>query len=507
MKILALSTNYRYHQDVLQSLYDKGIVATHVVSHAPDSEKTTCSFYAKHNTTLINGQNFYQIKTMQKMVPADAPALSKEVLDYFVEVERDFYTISDRYAYFSKSFRTRKRLFRYAIRYWLDFFAKNEIDGLFAICSPHNFPDYLAFHTAKYLGIKTLMTTDVMINDHILLLDDYRQVFKVPEDFMAKKSNEEIISSINPVLYNKAFSESREIAFTKLLNDKTLGLKNVNIKPTKQPGLKKLIRYKKRLVKYLTLTMFKPRFKATFAMNGEFSDFSRRLFRLQSGIRLKRLKNAYEKLAVYPDYDNKFVYFAMHLNPERTSQPEAEVFEDHLLAIEILARSVPNDWVVYVKENPSQYGKKLNIVNGKHYRDASDYTDYTRLPNVKLMRQDVKTADLIKNATIVSTLKGTVGWETIGSGKGAVIFSNSWYSACRAAYRVDDVDSCKKAIASVLEKKSDEIFTDKLKFLAYMQDKIVIGSMGGHHNIEIASEPYENLVESLADNLKKRFAA
>lgn len=505
MKILALSPNYKYHQDLLESLLARGIETVYATSHKPESEKHNRPFYAKHKTKLIDGKDFYRISKLQKLISSEAPALDREKLKYFEDVERDFYTLSDRYSYFPKSFRYRKRLFRMGLRYWLDFFANHKIDGVFSICAPHNFPDFLAFHVAKYLGIPTLLTTDAMVNDHVLLLDDYRQSFKVPEDFMAGKTDEEIKASIKPSFAKSAFSESNEITMAKQWNDQMLKIKGVNAtaeKTSKTDPLKKLA---KRATKFLSLEMFKPHFKAAFAMNGEFSDSRRRLLRLQSGIRLKKLKKAYEDLAVYPDYTKKFAYFAMHLNPERTTQPEAEVFEDHLLAIEILSKSVPKDWIVYVKENPAQYGRKLNLVNGRHYRDASDYAEFTRLPNVKLLRQDVKSAELIKNASLVASLKGSVGWERINIGHACLIFANSWYSACRAAYRVNNLEDCKKAIDKILAKPANDVNTDKLKFFAYMQDHIVQGSMGGHHNLKIAVTPYETMVDSLADSIVKRF--
>lgn len=505
MKILALSPNYKYHQDVLEALYERGVIAEFATSHKADSEKDNREFYKKHGTKLIDGQAFYRIKTIQKIVPYDAPALDKQVLDYMEQYERDFYTISDRYAYFPKTFRYRKRIFRHAIRYWLDFYARNNIDGVFSICTPHNIPDYLAFHVARYLGIKTYMTTDVMINDHVLLLDSYTQSFKVPEDYMEGKTNEEILGSINWTLSRKAFAESNEIAMAKRWNDKMLGLKNLNATQAEEKKSEKAKKLKKKAGKYVSIGAVKPKFKAAFAMNGLYSDMTRRMIRIKCGIRLKKLKAAYEEVAVYPDFGKRYAYFAMHLNPERTTQPEAEIFEDHLLAIEILAKSLPDDWVVYVKENPSQYGRKLNLINGKHYRDATDYADFTRLPNVKLIRQDVKTADLINNASLVASLKGSVGWESMNNGKACLIFANAWYSACRNAFRADDVASCKKAIRDILHTKPQEIYTNKLKFFSYMQDRIILGSMGGHFNLDVATEPYENLVKSLADNLEKRF--
>lgn len=502
MKILALSTNYKFFQDVLQSLENKGIESCHVTCHVVERDLENCAYYKKNQQKInfIEGTDFYDINKLRKITTPEAPVLDSTTLKYFEDVERDFYILTDRYDYFPHSFRHRKRLFRMGLRYWLNFFSKNKVDAVFSICTPHNFPDFLAFHVAKFLGIKTVFTTDVMLNDHVLFLEDYRERFKTPTNFLSDKSDDEIKKLIRPSLLEAAFAESNEIAFAKKLNDKTLGISGLNETDDDEEE-NKIGKAAGKIKNALSLKAFQPKFKATFAMNGVYSSFRRRLFRMGAGRRLSNLKKSYEKFAVKPDLSKKYVYFAMHLNPERTSQPEAEIFEDHLLAVEIIAKSIPDDWLVYVKENPSQYGRKLNIVNGKHYRDESDYADFARLKNVRLIRQDVKSSDLIESAQIISTLKGSVGWEAIKSGKPALIFANSWYSAHPSAFRANSVDSCKQAMKEMDGKTPKDIATDTLKFLAYMQDRIVIGSMGGHHNLEIAQIPYDEMVGSYVAKL------
>src|SRR5690242_18947033 len=107
MRILALSTNYKYHQDLLYSLKEKGVECAFATSHDPSRDAKICSFYKDNKTTLINGRDFYTINKIQKPVPSDAPALSADIINFFEPIERDFYTITDRYAYFPISFRNR----------------------------------------------------------------------------------------------------------------------------------------------------------------------------------------------------------------------------------------------------------------------------------------------------------------------------------------------------------------------------------------------------------------
>jgi hypothetical protein len=502
MSYFALSTNYPYWQDILFALKERGIEVSHALAHGVPNCMAKCSFYAANQTNLVEGYNFYRLKDIRMMVPRDAAPLDRNILDYFAKVERDFYTITDRYAYFPLSFRQRKRIFRQNIRYWLNYYQQNNFQGIISTCAPHNLPEFVAFHAAKYLGLKIIMPKDVMINDHVMIANDYSERKKVPADFLQGKSEAEVKAQIRPLLLEKAFEESAFINLSRALNDKALGVQGLNTDESK--AIKVTARNTK--PKAADTVLKKPSnkaFKAPLAMNGIYTITQRRIFKLVDRVRLYRLKKDYEKLAITPDMNTKYIYFAMNLQPERTTQPEAESFEDHLLAIDILAKAAP-DHTIYVKENPTQYSRTRNTFHGRHYRDKSDYMDILRHKNVKLVKQNIKSTDLIKSATFNSSIKGSVGWESIMAGKPAIVFANAWYGPHQSCYEVTDVESCKQAFAAMAAKSAADVKLDTLKYLAFMQNDIIAGSMGGHHNVKIMRMEYQTLVDSVADEYAKR---
>lgn len=124
----------------------------------------------------------------------------------------------------------------------------------------------------------------------------------------------------------------------------------------------------------------------------------------------------YEKCSI--DYDDAFVYFPLHLQPEMTTSALGDMFRDQALAIEQLARIVPSDVKIYVKENPKQ---------GSYMRGPLFFHRLTRIPNVKFLPSYADTHKLLKCAKWVATVTGTVGWEAIQNHRKVLVFGKAWY--------------------------------------------------------------------------------
>jgi len=118
--------------------------------------------------------------------------------------------------------------------------------------------------------------------------------------------------------------------------------------------------------------------------------------------------------------DVPFVYFAMQLQPEMTTSALGGWFKDQALAIEYLSDLVPEDVMIYVKENPKQ---------GAFMRGPLFFHRLNRIKNVKILPSYANTHALTEKSLFVSTITGTVGWEAIRQGKKVLAFGNPWYKS------------------------------------------------------------------------------
>jgi len=141
----------------------------------------------------------------------------------------------------------------------------------------------------------------------------------------------------------------------------------------------------------------------------------------------------FEHIIEYEDdpysLDVPFVYFAMQLQPEMTTSALGGWFRDQALAIEYLSDLVPENVMIYVKENPKQ---------GAFMRGPLFFHRLNRIKNVKILPSYANTYELTDKSLFVSAITGTVGWEAIREGKKVLAFGNPWYKSLPGVFSYDE---------------------------------------------------------------------
>ncbi|MBI4120275.1 MAG: hypothetical protein HY454_02300 [Parcubacteria group bacterium] len=162
----------------------------------------------------------------------------------------------------------------------------------------------------------------------------------------------------------------------------------------------------------------------------------------------KFLKKEYDRLETTFDASKKYIYIPLNVQPEKTTCPMGNVFDNQLLMIRIIASCLPDGWVIYVKENPQQW---LAANMGSYlYRYPEYYEHIAKLKNTRLVPVSTSTYDLISKSQAVATVTGTAGWEAILRSKPTLVFGSVWYMYCNGVFRVEDTDSCRKAIQKIV---------------------------------------------------------
>ena len=163
--------------------------------------------------------------------------------------------------------------------------------------------------------------------------------------------------------------------------------------------------------------------------------------------RKTRLQDDYLARCVDPDSNrNRFVYLALHYQPERTTDSDGGVFRDQYLAAAILHEALPDGWLLYVKEHPSQFAAMLH---GDKGRTTDLYDDLQMLPKARLIHPGYSSKALTMASQAVATVSGTAAWEAALNRKPALAFGYTWYDGCPGVYSIGSVEDALEALAAI----------------------------------------------------------
>ena len=143
--------------------------------------------------------------------------------------------------------------------------------------------------------------------------------------------------------------------------------------------------------------------------------------------------------------NEKFVYFPLSVEPERTLSIGAQFYSNQLEIIRNVARSIPVDCKLYVKEHMA--------MRYRHWRPISYYKAVMDLPNVTFIHPSLGNKELIKNCSIVFTVTGTAGLEAAYYGKPSIIFGHTSYDSLPSVHKIENLEDLPKIIRTCLDEK------------------------------------------------------
>jgi len=175
---------------------------------------------------------------------------------------------------------------------------------------------------------------------------------------------------------------------------------------------------------------------------------TRKDFAIPFALKRWRRKSFLDKHANHNvDTKKQYIYFPLHHEPERTILIDAPFFTNQIEVISYLAKALPIDHKLYVKEH---FSMKIEA-----WRDIAFYKQILDLPNVELIHPEVNPDLLLKNCSLVATITGTSALEAGFYHKPSIMFSDSSFSYLPFVQRVKNIVELPNIIEKCLKNDFD----------------------------------------------------
>ncbi|MBT8621885.1 capsular biosynthesis protein [Polynucleobacter paneuropaeus] len=388
----------------------------------------------------------------------------------------------------STTYEERRNLYNYLVSHWFHLVDTLRPDVFYTREVPHEVSDFILFAICKYLNVKIALFNGTGIGGNRVFGSDYRQPWTLLQSQLLGNDGVNLTWDVIPELIRNSIHRVRESydqgapayfkeGIVSQFNPKkyilsTLALWIFTIRAM-------LKRYAKRAFVFFVATanlffgdllsfrITEPLLKR--AMKIAASDLAQ--------VEFNSLNKVCNELAVTANTSQKYIYFCLNYQPELTTSPLGGIFSDQILALTLLSNSLPDDWLVYVKEHPGQLFKKNYY--GYIARSRAFYKRIASLPGVQLILGDVDQFTLIDKAQCVATITGTSGWEAIVRGTPAIIFGDAWYQSAPNVFRVGNQMECDSAIEKISAPMQFEE-VNLIRFVKSILDAGVIIDFGPH---------------------------
>lgn len=131
----------------------------------------------------------------------------------------------------------------------------------------------------------------------------------------------------------------------------------------------------------------------------------------------------------------KYVFFPLHYEPERTTNPDGGQWNNQYVALAKLRHIVPHDIAIVVKEHPSQLG---SVLQGFRGRSRFFYSSVSAMKNTVFADINIPSWKLQSSAMFTCTITGTAALEAAINGKPALLLGYPWFRGCPGITTLDD---------------------------------------------------------------------
>ncbi len=456
----------------IEALHARGHKVVYWVGLRENTSRFKDIIFHDHNTAWGGGP-------AESIDPTEFNPPSAELVKKLHATESELLTMMDK-RFDPISTDERKHIYYRMLGYWDGVIQKYQPNFIIFPTVPHTVYNYVIYALARMYGIPTVMFEDSWVSDRLLTYNDWREGSRLLGQRLQ-------------------VNQGKEFKLDNLSHDlqeyyKTQTTPNVDATPIYMKHWKN---------KFSPINIFLSKAKKVPGSLVDLSIF-RRGWSFIKRSRQPNLKKEYEPLQSPVDLKQKFLYLPLNFQPERTTSPQGDIFVDQIFMVEVVSAALPPDWVIYVKEHPSQWwlrsGTAYSCVRYPGY-----YRRLASLPSVKLAPIHTNSFQLMKAAQAVVTATGTAGWEAILRGKPVLIFGYPWYRDFPGSFRVQDVQSCRAALGKI--KAGFKVDSQAVvNFLKSFDEATVHGYVEGfvERNSKLnKQESMQNIIQVLTNEVEK----
>lgn len=425
---------------------------------------------------LYSGLKFYENadityelddEIVKKMFPYECTAMD------IVNRWRRSYSFKDSYSEI-------KRIYKILLRYWNNYILENGINMLILTIMPHIPCTYIPYALCQIYNIPTIVQGIIPFSKGKKI----NYILKPSIENMDKHWNDRFISLQEKYRHDdeNTIPVMDELdRYFDQYNISNKGKDNVIYYNEKNRIADIISKYGERAQIYIKRKDYK------ILMNKLKYLF---ITRTQTNQFLKRI----EKLEEEVDLNRKFYFFALHLQPEATTLPNGGTFSDQLMAVRLLAKNLPDDTYLYVKEHPSYWIQKGRLESVYESRSIQFYKEIKSLKNVKLIKHAYSSQELLQRCNAVVTITGTVGFEALFLDKPVLLFGHTFYENYSYVFSIKTAQECKKAIEQISKNKFK---FDKKEMKIYLKsiEKYVVPMGANEKNFKDNGTPVVDKVD------------
>jgi len=355
----------------------------------------------------------------------------------------------------SFSFQMRKQFFYSLVGRWLSVIDEKGIELVISPSIPHRVFDYALYVACKIRDTRFIMFQMVSFGSWTLVIEDIDRMPKLRIPGSNYRLSPEVESRIQKVTkdYDTAMPRYERIQ---------LAQSNVGATEKIRLMLGKILRARKCFTTkpntYWVKKGLMPEKVEYTWIEYFFIKEKRRRFVKKLRREYRRASQGFSEL----EFNNGFVFVALHYQPEETTCPSGGAYVDQVLLVRLLNEVLPSDVAIVIKEHRAQHHLFNESASGRNWNFYQEIDAISKRIYFAPVNEDP--FSLIDRAIATVTVSGTIGWESSLRGTPAIIFGRAWYEAMPGVFKVKSKLELEVAWKTVVRQKGNERSCEILQF-------------------------------------------